>query len=235
MNAIDVYNVSFEYTKGSSVVKDISFSVPEKKTTMLIGPNGSGKTTLLKLMVGLIKPGHGSIHIYGHKPKEKRNLIGYVPQKLYFDQAFPVTVMEFLQLAYKGSKQNILDILENVGMKGFGQSRIGALSGGQLQRILIARSLLGKPKILFLDEPLSGIDIEGEQNFYDLIKKIQKEHNVTIVMVSHEVHIVSKVADQVICINKEMLCAGEPSETLSPKVMEQLYGKETSLYNHQCN
>jgi len=234
MYAIEINNVSFEYIQGAPVIENISFIIPKKGTTILIGPNGSGKTTLLKIMIGLLEPTSGIIHIHGKKPKEMRKSIGYVPQKLYFDKTFPITVMEFLQLADTTPKDEILDILESVGAKDLVDSRIGELSEGQLQRTLIARSLLGKPKILFLDEPVSGIDIGGEQNFYELIKSIQGDHDVTVVMVSHEVNVVSQIADKVICINKEMLCSGEPSTTLLPEVIRQLYGKNVSLYEHRC-
>jgi zinc transport system ATP-binding protein len=234
MDALEITNVTFEYLKGAPVIENVSFSIPEKGTTILIGPNGSGKTTLLKIMIGLLEPTSGTIRIHGKKPKYMRKNIGYVPQKLYFDKTFPITVLEFLQLADTSSKDEILQILESVGAKDLIASRIGELSGGQLQRTLIARSLLGKPKILFLDEPVSGIDIGGEQNFYELIKTVQDQHDITVVMVSHEVNIVSQIADQVICINKEMLCSGEPSTTLLPEVIEQLYGKNVSLYEHQC-
>lgn len=234
MNALEIKKVSFEYSKGVSVIDNVSFVIPEKKTTMLIGPNGSGKTTLLKIMIGLLEPTIGTVHVYGKKPKEMRNIVGYVPQKLYFDTTFPITVMEFLKLSGNNSKEEILNILESVGAKDLISSRIGQLSGGQLQRTLIARSLLGKPKILFLDEPVSGIDIGGEKNFYQLIKSVQEDHNITIVMVSHEINIVSQIADKVICINKEMLCSGSPDATLLPELIEQLYGKDVSLYKHQC-
>jgi len=233
-NVIEVNNVSFGYEKGNEVVKDVSFTIPEKSITMLIGPNGSGKTTLLKIMVGLLEPTRGDVKVYGDKPKNKRGNVGYVPQKLYFDQTFPITVMEFLQFSHKGAGDDVIEALESLGIRELSQSLIGTLSGGQLQRVLIVRSLLGKPKILFLDEPVSGIDVGGEQSFYELIKDIQKKHNVTVVMVSHEVHLVSRIADQVICINKEMLCSGEPEKALLPEVVEKLYGKDVSLYKHHC-
>lgn len=235
MNALDIKNVSFGYGKDLTVLNNVSFTISQKTTTLLIGPNGSGKTTLLKIMVGLLEPTEGSVLLYGRNPKDMRKVIGYVPQKLYFDQTFPVTVVEFLKLAHTGSLSDIIALLDSVGAADLTQSRIGELSGGQLQRVLIARSLLGKPKILFLDEPVSGIDIGGEQSFYDLIKDVQNKHDVTIVMVSHEVNVVSQIADQVICINKDMLCSGSPDTALLPEIIEQLYGKDVSLYKHQCN
>jgi zinc transport system ATP-binding protein len=234
MNALEINKVSFEYSKETSVINNVSFTIPEKETTILIGPNGSGKTTLLKIMIGLLEPTSGTVLVYGKKPKDMRNIIGYVPQKLYFDTTFPITVLEFLNLPRNNSENKILNILESVGAKDMVSARLGELSGGQLQRVLIARSLLGNPKIIFLDEPVSGIDIGGEKNFYELIKSVQEKHDVTVVMVSHEVNIVSQIATQVICINKEMLCSGSPDTTLLPELIEELYGKEVSLYKHQC-
>jgi zinc transport system ATP-binding protein len=234
MNAIEINKVSFEYSKETSVINNVSFTIPEKETTILIGPNGSGKTTLLKIMIGLLKPTSGTVLIYGEKPKDMRDIIGYVPQKLYFDTTFPITVLEFLNVPHNNSEDKIFNILESVGAKDIMSARLGELSGGQLQRVLIARSLLGNPKIIFLDEPVSGIDIGGEKNFYELIKSVQEKHDVTVVMVSHEVNIVSQIATQVICINKEMLCSGSPDTTLLPELIEELYGKEVSLYKHQC-
>jgi len=231
---IEVNNAAFGYLKGHAAVSGVSFSVMEGSITMLIGPNGSGKTTLLKGMVGLLQPQQGTVFIHGKKPKDVRHSIGYVPQRMDFDHSFPITVMEFLQSSYGGSWQEIEDVLESLDSGHLMQSLIGTLSGGQLQRILIARSLLGKPKILFLDEPVSGIDVGGEENFYELMKEIQRRHRVTIVMVSHEIHLVSQIADQVVCVNQKMLCNGAPAEILSSEVIDSLYGHKVSSYTHSC-
>ena len=234
MKIIEIDNVSFEYTKDEPVIENVSFFITEGDTTILIGPNGSGKTTLLKIMIGLLEPTSGTVRIYGKKPKDIRKNIGYVPQRLYFDTTFPITVLEFLRLSGNTNDKEIISALESVGVKDISSSRIGELSGGQLQRTLIARSLIKRPKILFLDEPMSGIDIGGEKNFYQLIKGIKEKYSITIIMVSHEVNIVSQIANQVICINKKMLCSGSPDTTLVPELIEKLYGKDISLYKHQC-
>ena len=231
---LKVNNVSFSYEKGNEVIKDISFTVPEKSVTMLIGPNGSGKSTLLKMMVGLLEPTSGSVTVFGDRPKNKRKDVGYVPQKLYFDQTFPITVEEFLRFYNGNSGRGVEAISKSLSIQKLSKSPIGTLSGGQLQRVLVARSLLGEPKILFLDEPLHGIDVGGERDFYELIKDIHQERNVTVIMVSHEIHIVNKIADRVVCINKEMLCSGEPNKALLPDVVEKLYGEDVSLYKHKC-
>jgi zinc transport system ATP-binding protein len=230
---IEVENVSFGYEKGNDAIQDISFVVPEGSVTMLIGPNGSGKTTLLKTLVGLLRPTKGNIRVLGGKPKEKRKYIGYVPQRLHFDHTFPITVYEFLNFSHPRIPKDIIEVtLEDLGVYHLRSSLVGQLSGGQLQRVLIARSLLGNPKILFLDEPVSGIDIGGEQNFYELIQSIHRRLGVTVIMVSHEVQLVSRVATQVICINRKLVCSGGPDRALLPEVIEKLYGKDISLYKH---
>jgi len=232
---VELKHVSFGYEKGNEVIRDISLTIPEGSITMLIGPNGSGKTTLLKTMVGLLRPTTGSVQILGGKPKDKRRYIGYVPQKLHFDHAFPITVLEFLCFSYPHrTKETMESILEDLGITHLETSLIGQLSGGQLQRVLIARSLLNNPQILFLDEPVSGIDIGGEKNFYELIQSIHERRGVTVVMVSHEMQLVSRIATQVICINKKLLCSGGPDQALLPEVMEKLYGKDVSVYKHHC-
>jgi zinc transport system ATP-binding protein len=213
----------------------VSFTIPRGSITMLIGPNGSGKTTLLKMMVGLLIPTQGVIEVLGASPHEQRGHIGYVPQRLAFDHEFPLTVLEFLHLSARETPtEELMHLLNELNIEHLASQVIGKLSGGQLQRVLIARSLLGNPEIIFLDEPVSGIDIGGEENFYELIHKIQQQREITVVMVSHEVHIVHRVADNVICLNKEMLCSGSPSEALLPEVMEKLYGDNVSLYEHHC-
>jgi zinc transport system ATP-binding protein len=232
MNVVELNNVSYAYTKDTSVVEQVSFAVPENSTTMIIGPNGSGKTTVLKLMLGLLKPKQGSIEVLNTAPKSARKDVGYVPQRLTFDTSFPLTVAEFLKLPKNVSTEELNEVLKSVGMQDAADQLIGMLSGGQLQRVLIARSLMNRPKILFLDEPTSGIDVQGEQHFYELIAQLKEKYSMTVVMVSHDIHHVSKYANQVICINKGMLCCGNPTEALSSDMMRELYGKHMVPYEH---
>jgi zinc transport system ATP-binding protein len=175
MNVVELNNVSYAYTKDTSVVEQVSFAVPENSTTMIIGPNGSGKTTVLKLMLGLLKPKQGSIEVLNTAPKSARKDVGYVPQRLTFDTSFPLTVAEFLKLPKNVSTEELNEVLKSVGMQDAADQLIGMLSGGQLQRVLIARSLMNRPKILFLDEPTSGIDVQGEQHFYELIAQLKEK------------------------------------------------------------
>ncbi len=234
-NIIELKNVSFSYSNGDYALENISFEIEKGAKAMIIGPNGSGKTTLLKIMVGLLNSSAGSLSILGERPKKVRSKIGYIPQKLDFDKTFPLTVLQFLQFSHsKIAIGTIKKELDNLGIKKLEKALIGQLSGGQLQRVLIVRALLGKPEILFLDEPVSGIDVGGEQNFYQLIDQAQDQYNATIVMVSHEINVVSSIATQVICINKKMLCSGMPEKTLSSNVMKELYGENVLPYKHNC-
>ncbi len=233
---IKVENLSFSYKNGGNfVLNNISFQIEQNAMVMIIGPNGSGKTTLLKILIGLLNPNKGSVSILEEKPDKIRDKVGYVPQKLGFDKTFPITVLEFLKFSHPTiSSQSIIKILKNLNIKKLQKSLLGELSGGQLQRVLITKALLGEPMILFLDEPVSGIDIGGEQNFYQLMREIQKDYNVTIIMVSHEINMVSSIATQVICINKTMLCSGTPEKVITPKIIKELYGENVSLYKHHC-
>ncbi len=230
--ALDIQNVSFGYGKGPLAVEGVSFRIAKQSTTILIGPNGSGKTTLLKLMIGLLQPTHGSITVLGRTPEQARMQVGYVPQKLHFDHTFPLTVREFLDLSNTGTDTDVTRVLADLDIRRLARAHVGTLSGGQLQRVLIARSLLGEPEILFLDEPASGIDIGGEQSFYGLITNIQQERGITVVMVSHQIGLVAQQADQVVCVNRTLLSSGPPDKKLTPKTIEKLFGEHVALHEH---
>ena len=231
--AIEVAGASVSYGN-VSVLEDVSFTVPSGSITSIIGPNGSGKTTLLKACLGLIPLTRGKIRVLGGTPTEVRRHIGYVPQRFDFDRTFPVTVSEFIEFSAPDvSAKKIKEYLQHLGSVHLLQKRLGELSGGELQRVLIVRAMLHDPEILYLDEPASGIDIGGEQSLYELITHLHEEHFNTIVMVSHEVDVVYGFSDNVICINKHMVCNGPPSEALTPKVLESLYGKGVGIHKHR--
>ena len=231
-NVISVKDLSFSYN-GEPILENINFDVPQGSLTALIGPNGSGKTTLLKVLLGFLEPKRGSVSVLGTKPAYIRKKVGYVPQRFSFDKTFPVTVFEFLQLSSPTcSKEKIMERLSHLGMEKMSGKLIGSLSGGQLQRVLAVRALLENPEILYLDEPASGIDVGGEENFYQMIFHLHKEHKTTVVMVSHEIDIVYGFADQVICINKSLLGRGAPQQVLTPELIQNLFGKEATIYGH---
>jgi ABC-type Mn2+/Zn2+ transport system ATPase subunit len=230
--AISVKNLTVAFNE-DVVLNDISFDIEAGSICAVIGPNGSGKTTLLKAILGLLPIKKGEIKIFGQKIKDALSQISYVPQRFSFDKTFPITVEEFLNLALKDNrdKNAVAERLQELEMQNFKNYSLGALSGGQLQRVLIARSLLNDPKILFLDEPVTGIDIGGERTFYELAKHLNKDHKITIVLVSHELDIVYKFADQVICLNKKLICQGVPEKVLTGETIAKLYGP-VSLYKH---
>jgi len=230
--AIEVKNLTVSYNN-DQVLEDISLSIPKGSIAVIIGPNGSGKTTLLKAMLGLVSATSGSVSVLGSTPDKVVGKVGYVPQRFDFDKTFPITVSEFLRFSCPTcSEEKFTEYLTHLEIKSMENALIGNLSGGQLQRVLIVRAMLHQPEILYLDEPASGIDIGGEKNFFQLISHIHKEHGTTIVMVSHEIDFVYSFADQVICVNRQLLCSGTPPQALTPEMLRKLYGKDITAYPH---
>ena len=219
------------------VLDDFSFTVPKGELLAIIGPNGAGKSTLLKLLLGLEKPTAGTITIEDKAKRPLHERIGYVPQSFQFDRSLPITVREFLDLVScgRGKHCNILPVqhvLDNVGMTGFEEKKIGVLSGGQLQRVLIARALLHDRDILILDEPAAGIDSSGQVALYDLLATLVADHGITALVVSHEIDFVTAYATSVLCLNHKLICHDIPKKALSPKTMDTLYGHSMTLHSH---
>ena len=216
-------SVSFGNQK---VLDNISFSVERDGTLAIIGPNGAGKTVLFRAILGLI-PYQGEVK---WAPNIK---IGYVPQKLFVQKDLPLTVQEFLKLKER-SLANIVKVLTSVGIKKTGilKIRLGDLSGGEIQRVLIANALLGNPQVLLFDEPTSGVDIAGEETIYGLIERLKKEVDLTIIFISHELDIVYKHATDVLCLNKEKICFGKPREVIDKETLSKMYGEEVKVYKH---
>lgn len=230
---IEVRGLTVAY--GNQIVLDnLSCTIHEGELTAVLGPNGCGKSTLIKAILGLIPISSGQILVAGKDISQSLHLLGYVPQRFHFDLSSPITVKEFLSYSLKptSSKMSIKEKLSEVDMENFEDRRLTDLSGGQLQRILIARSLLNNPKILLLDEPEAGIDIAAEKSFYSLIKHLDDKHNITVVLVTHEVELVYEFAEQVICLNKKMVCQGVPKSVLTSKKLEELYGVGLIHHDH---
>ncbi len=231
---LDVRNLSVSFDK-QEVLKDISFSMNEGDVLAIIGPNGAGKTVLFRALIGLI-PFDGEI-----KWREDAR-IGYVPQKLFEKAELPLTVKEFFILKSKNlffkDKQLVESIfheLKSVGLKPeiLSQQLIN-LSRGQFQRVLIAWAILKHPNILLFDEPTAGIDLAGEDTIYNLLHKLQNERGMTVLIISHDLNVVYRYADKVLCLNKEGICLGEPKKTLTNKQIERLYG-ESAFYHHHAH
>ena len=216
----------------NEVLKGLNFFVQKEDVLAIVGPNGSGKSVLFRALLGLVP--------YSGKIQWASNLkIGYVPQKFNIDKDLPLSVEEFLKFKEKNSEK-IVGALKAVGItdehhieKHILKQRLGWLSGGQLQRVLIAWSILDNPDVLLFDEPTAGIDIGGEETIYNLLKKLKDKRGFTILLISHDLNIVYKYANNVICINKEMVCFGEPSTVLDPTSLVKLYGGEASFYKHE--
>lgn len=231
--AVSVKNLSVSF-EGQSVLADISFDVPQGDVIAVLGPNGSGKTTLLKAILGLV-PFKGEVRIFGKHLHAVRDLIAYVPQRFDFDRDFPITVREFMDLArHRHSPPGrIAARLKDVGLPPEVQSaRLGSLSGGQLQRVLIAQALLNNPLVLFLDEPSANIDITGEATLTGLLEHLRDKTDVTVMLVSHDVAMVAGLVDQVLCVNGRMMCYGPPGTALTEKSIGEIFGERKRLYSH---
>ncbi|MBU1126280.1 MAG: metal ABC transporter ATP-binding protein [Patescibacteria group bacterium] len=233
-SAITVKNLSVRLG-GKEILTNISFEIEKGIIAAVIGPNGSGKTTLLRAILDLISLSSGTVKILDQPLHHVRQAIGYVPQKFSFDPNFPMNVREFLRMAQhkEASKDKIEESLRYVELpQGIEKQAIGSLSGGQLQRVLIAQAIINDPAILILDEPATGIDIAGELAFVKIIKRLNEENGTTIILVSHDVSMVSKMVNQVICINHTLTCMGPPEKALDKKTLEDIFGSHTHLVHH---
>ena len=228
---LEIENLTVRYND-HVILNNINYYVKPGEIVAIIGPNGSGKTTMLKAILGLI-PYQGKVRILGGTQKSALQKIGYVPQRMDFDKTFPLTVNEFLNFVKVSNPQWREEVLREVGIHPFLHKRIGELSGGQFQRMLIVKALLKEPALLLLDEATSGIDIAAEMTFYELIEHLNKTHNLTIMLISHEVNMVYTFASQVLCLNKDLMCNGRPKEAITQEVLEKLYGKSIGLRPHE--
>ena len=228
MNAIEIKDLWVRLGK-ELVLQGIDLEVEEKSILAVIGPNGGGKTTLLKTILGLIKPDRGRVLIFGEEPEGQRRKMGYVPQLSLFDRDFPATVYEVVKMGtykkeYKEEKiEKALDMLEIKELK---DKLIGELSGGQVQRTLIARALVGEPEILLLDEPTASVDYEAKTSFYDLLPELKK----TIVLVTHDVGMISEHVEKVACLNRKLYYHGEREGALEN--VSELYHCPVDILAH---
>lgn len=208
--ALDIRDLSFSYHAGTPILESVSFTVRDAALTCIIGPNGGGKSTLLRLVLGLLEPDQGSLHIFGSRPHRACSWIGYVPQHTSVRPDFPITVREVVGMGCSGWHRigphrggccaDIDRALEDAELTGHEARPFAELSGGQRQRALIARALAGKPRILLLDEPTSGVDPAFEKQFRDLILRLKQ--TLAVVVVSHDLTFISSDADQVIFIDR---------------------------------
>lgn len=241
---LEVTDLSFSYPQAvKPILQDVTFVLENKSLNFLMGPNGSGKSTLLKLILGLLpQQDHGQIKFYTHQGEAVSRTqlqVGYVPQRFEFDASLPVTVQEFLELSLSNCPihqhrqfDHIQTTLTQVKADHLLDKKLGDLSGGQLQRVVLSRALLHQPQLLILDEPETGIDSQGEKFFYQLLQRLTQEKNITVLIASHQMEIVSEYADQVLCLNQTLVCRGNSSLALQDETYQKLYGAHMQPYQH---
>ena len=212
------------------LVKDVSLEIRKGEIVTLIGPNGSGKSTTAKIALGIHKKIEGKVQKFTDK-------IGYVPQKISIDWTLPIRVIDFMLLTEKLTNDQINASLNLTGVDHLKNKSLSNLSGGEFQRVLIARAIAKKPDLLVLDEPVQGVDFKGEIALYELIKKISEEYSCGILLISHDLHVVMSATDFVVCLNGHVCCSGTPQVVAKNEEYLQLFGdrasKILSLYEHK--
>ena len=211
------------------LVRDVDLEINRGKIVTLIGPNGSGKTTTAKIALGLYKS------ISGNVERNTQN-ISYVPQKVSIDWTLPVRVIDFMVLTQNLKQDDISEALDLTGVKHLKRSNLRDLSGGEFQRVLLARAIAKKPDLLVLDEPVQGVDFTGEVALYSLIKEISEKLNCGILLISHDLHVVMSATDYVVCLNGHVCCCGTPKDVAQSKHYKELFGEKSaellSIYEH---
>lgn len=213
-----------------NVLDNIDLSVEPGQIVTLIGPNGAGKTTLVRAVLGLLKPDSGSVW---RKPKLR---IGYMPQKLHVDPTLPLSVLRFLRLVPGVDRTRAQAALKEVGAEQVIDSPVQSISGGEMQRVLLARALLREPELLVLDEPVQGVDVDGQAELYSLITRLRDRHGCGVLMVSHDLHLVMSTTDQVVCLNRHVCCSGHPEQVSGDPAFVELFGKNAqslAIYHHR--
>ncbi len=229
MSLISVKNLAVAYG-GHTVLRDVSFELSAGEIVTIVGPNGSGKTSLFRAIIGATEPAGGEI-------SRKSGLkIGYVPQRLHIDPTLPMTVDRFMRLAGKVSSSQCEEALTIAGVPNIQNRQMAQLSGGQFQRVLLARALINKPDVLLLDEATQGLDQPGSAAFYQQIESVCRDTECSVLMISHELHVVMSASDRVICLNGHVCCEGTPAVVASAPEYRALFGTGTggalALYKH---
>jgi zinc transport system ATP-binding protein len=226
------------------ILQGVNLKVPSGRLVALIGPNGAGKTTLLRCMLGLQRGYSGQVKLFGENQLQRAlPRVGYVPQRLNLERTFVLSVREFLCLRlpqtrswfWRSHRRNDVALrgsLAEIGVESLLDRPLANLSGGELQRILIAYSLLANPDLLLLDEPTAGVDLPGEQTFYDLIGDIHKKRGITVMLVSHDLSMVYRHADWIYALNGVICCEGPPQTIMNAESLKQAYGIHVSPYEH---
>jgi zinc transport system ATP-binding protein len=215
---------------GRAVLERVDIGVAPEEIVTVIGLNGAGKTTLVKVILGLVRPTAGTVR---RRPGLR---IGYVPQHLHRDASLPMTVRRFLNLGSRAPRSRLAQTLKEVGAPGLLDAQMVGLSGGELHRVLLARALIREPDLLVLDEPLAGVDLSGQSELYGVIQTIRKRHHCGVLLVSHDLHLVMRATDQVVCLNRHVCCTGHPETVATHPEFVNLFGTQVAntlgLYIH---
>ncbi len=212
------------------ILQKVSLSVPRGEIITLIGPNGAGKSTLVRVVLGLLKPHAGDIF------RQPGICIGYMPQRLNVDPILPLTVARFLNLSGIYKNKLIQDVTHELGIAHLLRHSLPNLSGGEMQRVLLARALLRQPDLLVLDEPIQGVDVTGQYELYEFIAQIRQQRGCGILMVSHDLHLVMAATDFVVCLNQQVCCSGHPATVTQHPSYRKLFGhraaEDLAIYTH---
>ena len=225
---LEARDVSFRVGT-QTILEHVSLRLHENEILTLIGPNGAGKTTLLRLLIGLERPSTGTVW------RRESLRLGYMPQKLQIDAALPLSAGRFLQVAERDMSR-VRAVAEEVGVTHLLETPLAGVSGGELQRLLLARALLRDPELLLLDEPVQGVDIAGQAELYALIREVRERHRCAVLMISHDLHVVMASTDTVLCLNRHVCCAGRPEVVSHDPAYLQLVGRQAAeqiaVYTH---
>jgi zinc transport system ATP-binding protein len=231
---ISAEHISHQFTN-RPVLQDINLQLAHNQITTLIGPNGAGKSTLVKILLKLLTPTAGQVHHH------QDLVIGFMPQKLHIDPTLPLTVKRFLQIGLKSSHHHttqVKQIADELQIITLLEQAVQSLSGGEMQRVLLARALIRNPNLLVLDEPVQGIDLQSQSQIYHLIHEQQQKRKCAVLMISHDLHLVMKHTDQVICLNQHVCCSGTVQSLRNHPSFIAQFGQalpEHALYQHQHN
>jgi zinc transport system ATP-binding protein len=226
---VEASDISIRFN-GRQVLNRVDMSVYAREIVTLIGPNGAGKTTLVRIILGLLKPDRGKVK------RQKGLRIGYMPQRLALSANLPLTVRRFLGLAQVNHVTRLKQVAVELEIERLLESQMITLSGGETQRVLLARALLRNPQLLVLDEPVQGVDVTGQAELYGLISRIRNTHDCGVLMISHDLHLVMAATDRVFCLNRHVCCSGHPEAVSRHPAYLELFGSPASaklaLYTH---
>ena len=230
MNALTIKNLSKTYDNGNQALKGIDLNVEAGDFYALLGPNGAGKTTLIRAILGLLP------HQEGRVERAPDLVIGYMPQRLTLDPVLPLTVRRFLRMAARAGRSEMVTVLGEVGVPQLLESQVQTLSGGEFQRVLLARALLRNPDLLVLDEPAQQVDFQGQIDMFELIENVRRSRGCGVLIVSHDLHMVMRATDRVLCLNGHICCSGAPEAVSAHPEYVALFGpraaESVALYHH---